>query len=329
MSELDDLLRALTAAARPELDALPLLSAPVFGPNGPILVGIYVRWLLAQDALVRRADAPCLPSLPSLTWLSNQLVAGELMLTDIAAPAQAFSTAYLRDTGRYMDDVVQVCLVQRARHVTDVLPDNNATYRAVATVIDRRWALFTGGADAWQGLAKPAAPAPLTAADRTPDGWLRAMAQLRLTDPVSEQARRRDLARFWALVDAAPDTADTRVLDRLVACADEDLGDGVMEAVYLAVAAFPFADALRALVGRCRPGTAPQRLGAFVDYWPVLDPVSAAELRRQWAGSNAAQQAQIQAAVRAGLDAGEDWAAQWRDALKRPAVAACRPSRFE
>lgn len=334
---LDELLASLNNAAQADLSALPLLDANDYVAAIPrdgetaaqapdVYVGCLGLWLFARnafDAQRAREVASAGGAALSPARFSRDAMAGKLVADDVAGSHRDFVRQYTRELMVYATDYVETLVVPRLlRDMFDV-QDLAENARAIGRIIDQRYRRYLGQQADWSSIAPTVATYELTAAERAEPGWLASLASLASSGSLHgmpEATRRQALARFWALVDHAPEIASPAVVDALIGTFSAAADSAVMQSVLNALKDMDFATVLAAVLadaGRLqREG---EWLGVLLGLWggDIADE-NLPEFERQISAINepAAREA-VAAATEKGLQQREPWAIHAELALRR------------
>lgn len=334
---LDELLASLNDAAQPELSALPLLDAgdylaalPRDGETAAqaphVYVGCFGLWLLANHAFTSprvAAMAAAGDDAMSPARFSREVMAGTLMADDVTESYRDFARQYTREQMIYATDYVETLVAPRMlRDMFDV-QDLSENAHAIARTINERYRRYAAQQPDWSSIAPVIPTYVLTAAELTEGGWLTAMATCAetLSDPDAPEATRRQaLARFWALVDYAPEIASPPVVSALVGAFNAHADSSVLQSVLNALQDMDFATVLAAvLADAVRLRHDGDWLGVLLGLWGgEIRDQDLDEFRRQIAAiDHPAVLDAVTAATEHALAQREPWAIQAELALGR------------
>lgn len=327
MSNLDSLLSSLLKDASSEELNTPLVSSDDVhshkrGNNGHIYVGCLALWLLEREALVfgmhiKQQHKKMVDDVMKINpgAMSEKYLDGEIWMDDVGENLKAFVADYVRNDALYPADFEEITIVKAGKNIGDFIPDDKETYKIVANIINQRYALYASGDARWKFVESKYVELELEEWERSEAGWLNAMSQLNIINPVSEQGRRQDLNKFWALVDHSAEIASEKVASVLVAQTGKDLGDGVWESVRNSLANFPFEVAINAIFKDAMRLNKIGSLSEILSPWGNLDKDQVIELSVIFDSLDNDRKLAILSAIREGVRNREDWAREWDEVL--------------
>lgn len=249
--DLDALLASMNSAAAEDLAGIPLLEAVDFSDAAPdksdrtvtaahVYVGCIGKWLAARGALTAQRSRSNFDASATPATFSRTMLHGVLRQSDITDAYAAFAAAYIRDTGAYGYDYVEAVVVPEMRRDMFDVPDSEQVYAAVAARVEERFAKFSRGDQRWHEKQTTTQHHELSISEQSTEGWLAAFPRADISEAQPEATRRENLARFWALVDHAPNVADRRVAQALLSTFHASADSSVQQSVLNALAAMPF-----------------------------------------------------------------------------------------
>lgn len=238
-------------------------------------------------------------------------MAGRLMTDEIAEGYRDFAQRYARDLAVYATDYVETLVTpEMLRNMFDVrdLVENG---QAINRVIDERYRRYALTQTDWAAIAPTVAPYELTLAERTETGWLASLASATSLHDAPEAKRREALARFWALVDFAPEIASPAVITALIRTFKQGADSSVMQSALNALKDMDFAAVLSAvLADAIRLQQDGEWLGSLLGLWGgVIADEYLPEFQRQISNvrDDSARRA-LRSAIDEGLLQREPWA---------------------
>jgi hypothetical protein len=250
---LDELLASLQSAAADDTAQLPLIDAQNFVDAAPAAgalsrsashtyVGCIGRWLCAKNALLcqHTIGMSIENRLLSPADFSQQVLRGKLSATDVVDEFRGFAIKYVRDLGVYGRDYEDTLVAPVMKRSMFEVESTEATYEAIAPVIESRYLRFVEGDANWALVETGYRAVELTENEKNTDDWVTAFRRTFERDTLPEKQRREELNRFWALVDYAPNVADNQVVNLLLTTFSRSSDSSVQQSVLNALATMPF-----------------------------------------------------------------------------------------
>jgi hypothetical protein len=326
--DLDELMASFQAGAKAELDALPIQDASHYVKSASqdlpsvkramhFYVGCLGLWLARHGALagerLGQLSRSQLNDLPPERF-SADVMNGLLLPADVVDSFRDFVVKYARDSSGFATDYEEELVVKRLKRDAGEVEPTSDNFNTVSSLISTRYSRYLAGDASWneRNVVKPSYV--LTTGELTVPGWTKAFLETQALGS-SEAKRRKQLARFWALVDYSPQIESPLVVSTLVSAFTSTADAGVMQSVFNALKAMRFPLVFEAILADAPRLQQVAWLEPLLDVWGALNHDQIDEAKGLVDKCDAPTLKSLQAATREGLKNRSAWALQVQQLL--------------